>query len=48
VPEKNSSFSFVGCTVSPGFHFDDFELANKKDLIKKYPQHKKIISKLCR
>ena len=48
VPDKNSSFSFVGCTVSPGFDFDDFELANKKDLIKKYPQHKKLISKFCR
>jgi hypothetical protein len=23
-------FALVGCTVSPGFHFDDFELAGKE------------------
>lgn len=25
----NTGFALVGCTVSPGFHFDDFELADK-------------------
>jgi hypothetical protein len=40
------SYSFVGCTVSPGFEFDDFELAERKNLIKLYPQHRNIIEKL--
>lgn len=40
------SFSLVGCTVSPGFHFDDFELAERKELLKLYPKHTDIINKL--
>jgi uncharacterized protein len=33
------SFSFVGCTVAPGFDFADFELAKKDVLLKEYPNH---------
>ena len=47
-PAPNSAFSFVGCTVAPGFDFDDFELAVASSLIKIYPQHKDIIKRLCR
>jgi predicted cupin superfamily sugar epimerase len=43
-----NSYSFVGCTVSPGFDFDDFELADRKDLITQFPPHKKIIKALTR
>lgn len=43
-----SEFSFVGCTVSPGFEFADFELAVADDLIKKYPAHAALISRLTR
>ncbi len=42
------SFSLVGCTVSPGFHFDDFELADRAELINRFPEHKIIIEKLTR
>lgn len=42
------SFSLVGCTVSPGFHFDDFELAIRGDMLKNYPQHKDVIRRLTR
>jgi len=42
------SFSLVGCTVAPGFHFDDFELAKREELAGKYPEHKGIIKKLTR
>lgn len=45
--DKNS-FSLVGCTVAPGFDFNDFELGKKKDLINKYPEHKEIIKKFTR
>jgi uncharacterized protein len=34
-----SGFSFVGCTVAPGFDFADFELAKKEVLLKEYPNH---------
>ncbi len=42
------SFSLAGCTVSPGFHFDDFELAERVKLLKEYPQHKSIIMQMTR
>ncbi|WP_378176863.1 cupin domain-containing protein [Aquimarina sp. SS2-1] len=41
-------YSFVGCTVSPGFDFEDFELAEKESLSDTYPEHKKIISQFTR
>lgn len=46
--ETENSYSFVGCTVAPGFDFKDFELAIQNELTAIYPQHKVIISKLTR
>ncbi len=42
-----TSFSFVGCTVAPGFDFEDFELGKKNDLLNLFPTHTKIIERLC-
>ncbi|MGI9530949.1 cupin domain-containing protein [Lutimonas sp.] len=42
------SYSLAGCTVSPGFDFADFEMAQRDDLIKQFPQFENIISRLCR
>lgn len=39
-------YALVGCTVAPGFHFDDFELADRSALLEQYPQHADIIRKL--
>lgn len=47
-PAFNSMFSFVGCTVAPGFDFADFELAQADILTIQYPQHEAIIRSLCR
>jgi uncharacterized protein len=47
-PAPESEYCFVGCTVSPGFEFEDFELANATELSAIYPKHKKIIEQLCR
>jgi len=47
-PAKESNFSFVGCTVSPGFDFADFEMANADELVKYYPQHVELIKRLRR
>ncbi len=47
-PLQNAAFSFVGCTVSPGFNFEDFELAKVNELCRQYPQHEKMIRELCR
>ena len=47
-PAPESEYCFVGCTVSPGFEFDDLELADASELSTFYPQHKPIIIELCR
>ncbi len=44
--EQKESYALMGCTVSPGFDFEDFELGKKSALIKKYPQHKKLIDQM--
>lgn len=41
-------FSFVGCTVAPGFDFADFELAKGEELSKQFPKIKELIERLCR
>ncbi len=43
-----SSFGLVGCTVSPGFDFDDFELPLRGDLLGAFPQHKKVIERFTK
>lgn len=43
---NHEGYALVGCMVSPGFEFRDFELFKRNDLIAKYPQHKQIIHKL--
>lgn len=44
--ESGSGISLVGCMVSYGFDFIDFELFSYKELQKKYPKHEMIIKKL--
>ena len=39
-------FILVGCTVSPGFDFHDFELAERSILTNKFPKHKELIERL--
>lgn len=41
-------WSLVGCTVSPGFDFTDFELAERKRLISKFPEQEQLITRLTR
>lgn len=40
-------FALVGCTVSPGFHFNDFELAGN-ELLEEYPELESQIRSLIR
>lgn len=37
-------YSFVGCTVAPGFEYEDFVLAKKSKLLKDFPEHSHIIN----
>ena len=45
--KDKDSYALVGCTVSPGFDFADFELGDKNELLQKFPQHKEVIEKLA-
>ena len=47
-PAEGSLYSFAGCTVAPGFDFEDFELADAASLIQLYPQHSALIKHLTR
>jgi uncharacterized protein len=41
-----SEWAFLGCTVSPGFEYTDFEVGNREQLISQYPKLKDYIIKL--
>lgn len=45
--KENDTYSLVGCMVSPGFEFQDFELFTQAELLEKFPQHEEIIMKLA-
>lgn len=45
---KQDSYALVGCTVSPGFDFADFELPSRETLLKLFPQQSDLITKLTR
>ena len=46
--EVERRFSLVGCTVTPGFDFADFEMATRADLVGVFPEHEEIINKFTR
>lgn len=46
--ETPDSFGLAGCTVSPGFDFEDFEMAKRQDLINRYPEMREVITRLTR
>ncbi len=41
-----NSFSLVGCTMSPGFDYKDFELGDRKLLMSQYPDFSSLIESL--
>lgn len=42
-----SDYALVGCMVSPGFDFEDFELFTQAELLLQYPEQKEIIERLA-
>jgi predicted cupin superfamily sugar epimerase len=42
------SFALVGCTVATGFDFADFELPERAELCRRFPQHRAVIERLTR
>lgn len=46
--ETEGGFTLCGCTVAPGFDFEDFELADRELLQKEFPTHASLIEQLTR
>lgn len=45
---KPDSFALVGCTVAPGFEYDDLEMPTRDDLLRRFPCHAALIQRLTR
>jgi len=43
LPEPETTYSLVGCTVSPGFEFEDFTLGNRHELLQLFPEARKYL-----
>lgn len=44
--EESESHSLVGCTVAPGFEFDEFEIGDVTFLKQHWPEHGELIERL--
>lgn len=47
-PVAGGAYSLLGCTVSPGFDFADFEMGRAEDVFRECPQHLSSLAELCR
>lgn len=47
-PMLDDSHSLIGCTLSPGFDFADFEMANVEQLLSIYPEQASLIHTFCK
>jgi predicted cupin superfamily sugar epimerase len=45
---NQGEFILISCSVSPGFEFEDFELASRKNLSDQFPMHRELIHRLTR
>lgn len=43
-----SSYSLIGCTVSPGFDFQDFEIGKRERLLEEFPEFSTTILRLTK
>jgi uncharacterized protein len=48
MPAPGSKFSFVGCTVAPGFEFSDFELGEREALLTQFSEARDHVLALTR
>jgi len=46
IPCTSLVYSFVGCTVAPGFEFEDFEMGSRKKLVGEYGEVEEEIVRL--
>jgi len=43
--EDKESYALSGCTVAPGFDFNDFEMGDRNELIRQFPEYTDLIIK---
>ena len=41
-------YTLVGCTVSPGFDFSDWEMPSAESLVAQYPEHAELMRQLAK
>lgn len=46
--EAGGVYTLISCSVSPGFEFSDFEMADLKELMKAFPEQEELVRRLCR
>jgi len=44
--DSPATFTLVSCNMTPGFHFEDFEMFTEEELVEQFPQKKSLIKKL--
>ncbi|WP_304457933.1 cupin domain-containing protein [Alicyclobacillus sendaiensis] len=45
-PGDGAAFALVGCMVTPGFDFEDFELVSRDEVTPRFPAQKDVIARL--
>jgi predicted cupin superfamily sugar epimerase len=45
---SGADWALGGCTVAPGFDYDDFEMPRAAELLARYPEHARTITELTR
>ena len=45
---RGTNHALCGCTVTPAFTFDDFEMPTRDELLARHPQNEEVIRKLTR
>ncbi|SIS80608.1 cupin domain-containing protein [Alicyclobacillus vulcanalis] len=46
LPGAQAGFSLVGCMVTPGFDFRDFELISQEEVADRFPEHLDVVRRL--
>lgn len=46
--KEPGSYTLVGCAVAPGFHYEDFELGKRDELLKLFPKLEEVIRRFTR
>jgi len=45
---RSDGYALIGCTVAPGFEFQDFELVDRESLLAAYPENRDVILQYTR